>query len=73
MEVATPSHKILTSSRYHVVHGENFALFYGSSFFSFFEIIKNFTVPAASVRARAVFSGPIPPELTADTLMTYMV
>ena len=30
-------------------------------------------VPAASVRAFAVFAGPIPPELTADTLMTYMV
>ena len=30
-------------------------------------------LPSASVRAFAVFAGPIPPELTADTLMTYMV
>ena len=31
------------------------------------------TLPPAPVRALAVFAGPIPPELTADTLMTYMV
>ena len=31
------------------------------------------TLPLAPVRALAVFAGPIPPELTADTLMTYMV
>ena len=30
-------------------------------------------VPVASVRALTVFAGPIPPELTADTLMTYTV
>ena len=30
-------------------------------------------VPSAPVRAFTVFAGPIPPELTADTLMTYMV
>ena len=30
-------------------------------------------VPAASVRAIAVFASLIPPELTADTFMTYMV
>ena len=30
-------------------------------------------VPSASVLALIVFAGPIPPELTADTLMTYMV
>ena len=30
-------------------------------------------VPAASVRAIAVFASPIPPELAADTFMTYMV
>lgn len=30
-------------------------------------------VPAASVRVIAVFASPIPPELTADTFMTYMV
>ena len=30
-------------------------------------------VPSASVWALAIFAGPIPPELTADTLMTYMV
>ena len=31
------------------------------------------SVPAASVRAFAVFAGPIPPELIADTSTTYMV
>ena len=36
-------------------------------------IVKQTSVPSASVRAFAVFAGPIPPELTADTLMTYMV
>ena len=30
-------------------------------------------LPPASVRALAVFAGPIPPELTADTLMTYVL
>ena len=30
-------------------------------------------IPSSLVRALAVFTGPIPPELTADTLMTYMV
>ena len=30
-------------------------------------------LPSAPVRAFAVFAGPIPPELTADTFMTYMV
>ena len=30
-------------------------------------------VPSAPVRAFIVFAGPVPPELTADTLMTYMV
>ena len=30
-------------------------------------------VPSVPVRAFTVFAGPIPPELTADTLMTYMV
>ena len=30
-------------------------------------------LPSAPVRAFAVFAGPIPPELTADTLMAYMV
>ena len=30
-------------------------------------------IPCESVRAFAVLTGPIPPELTADTLMTYMV
>ena len=33
----------------------------------------NTSLPSAPVRALAVFAGPIPPELTADTLMTYMV
>ena len=31
------------------------------------------TLPPASVRAFAVFAGPIPPELTADTSMMYIV
>ena len=35
-------------------------------------LVSNF-LPAASVRAFAVFAGPVPPELTADTSMTYMV
>ena len=30
-------------------------------------------LPSAPVRAFAVFAGPIPPELTADTFMTCMV
>ena len=30
-------------------------------------------IPSASVRAFAVFTGPTPPELTADTLMIYML
>ena len=34
---------------------------------------RNCHVPFAPVRAFTVFAGPIPPELTADTLMTYMV
>lgn len=34
--------------------------------------LKNF-VPSAPVRPFPVFAGPTPPELTADTLMTYMV
>ena len=31
---------------------------------------STFMLPAACVLAFAVFAGPIPPELTADTLMT---
>ena len=31
------------------------------------------TIPPASVRAFLVLAGPIPPELTADTTMTYLV
>lgn len=30
-------------------------------------------LPSAPVRAIAVSAGPFPPELTADTLMTYIV
>ena len=29
-------------------------------------------LPSAPVRAFAVFPGPIPPELTVDTLITYI-
>ena len=31
------------------------------------------SIPASSVRALMVFHGPTPPELTAETLMTYIV
>ena len=31
------------------------------------------SIPASSVRALMVFHGPTPPELTAVTLMTYIV
>ena len=31
----------------------------------------NTSLPSSSVRALTVFAGPIPPELTADTLITY--
>ena len=31
------------------------------------------TIPSASVRAFTVFAGPIPPELIAETLTTYLV
>lgn len=39
---------------------------------SIVEMIKP-PVPSAPVRACIVFAGPIPSELTAVTLMTYMV
>ena len=52
----------------------------GFSKVQFFKICKSYLltvklteIPRASVRALAVFEGPIPPELTADTLMTYIV
>lgn len=31
------------------------------------------SIPASSVRALMVFHGPTPPELTAETVMTYIV
>ena len=35
--------------------------------------ISTYLLPSACVRALAVFAGPFPPGLTADTLITYMV
>lgn len=35
--------------------------------------ISKYLLPSACVRALAVFAGPFPPGLTADTLITYMV
>ena len=34
---------------------------------------KDFTMPAASLRSLAVFVSFIPPELSADTFMMYMI
>ena len=38
-----------------------------------FRQLTRCSLPAASVRAFTVVAGPIPPELTADTLITNMV
>ena len=51
-------------------------MFTGNNFLDNEAIMRgkiNCYVPSAPVRAFALFAGPIPPELTADTLMTYMV
>ena len=41
--------------------------------YTYIYVKKNCHVPSASVRASIVFAGPIPPELSADKIMTYMV